>query len=69
MKLICCMALGALVFLGGCTSWDRPYVDNDGICDEIVDSRERIDCHERAEQVEDDWREEKRREAEKKEDY
>ena len=68
MKSVTCAALASLTLLAGCMSWERPYVDNDGACDEIVDARERLDCHERAERAEDDWREEKRRESEEHED-
>lgn len=64
MKPAFCAGLAGLVLLGGCASWERPYVDNSAACDDIVDSKDRLDCYERARQTEDDWREEKRREDE-----
>ena len=68
MKSVTCAALAGLILLGGCVSWERPYVSGDDGCDEIVDARERLDCYDRAERAEDEWREEKRRESEDDED-
>jgi hypothetical protein len=62
MKTSAIAALTGLIALAGCASWERPYVSDEGACDEIVDPRARLDCVAAAEQAEDDWREEKRRE-------
>ena len=64
MKPVTCAALAGLLFLAACSSMNRPYIAHDGDCDEIIDTRERLDCYERARQAERDWREEKRREDE-----
>ncbi|MEM5518464.1 hypothetical protein WNY37_16020 [Henriciella sp. AS95] len=64
MKRSFIATLFVLPLLAGCVSWERPYVSDDGACDEIVDQRDRLDCLAAAEQAEDDWREEKRREDE-----
>jgi PBP1b-binding outer membrane lipoprotein LpoB len=53
-------------FLVGCESWQAPYISDDRACDEIVDARERLDCHQQADEAEDKWREEKRRETKDK---
>ncbi|MGB3626877.1 MAG: hypothetical protein WA989_13670 [Henriciella sp.] len=62
MKKTALFLLPGLLALGACETWERPYVDNSGACDEIVDPRTRLDCYEAAEQAEDDWRAEKKRE-------
>ncbi|MBK75003.1 MAG: hypothetical protein CME85_05830 [Henriciella sp.] len=66
MKKSGCAALAGLFILAGCESYGGAFVDNSAACDEIVDSRARLDCYERAEQAEDEWREERRREREEK---
>ncbi|WP_300380168.1 hypothetical protein [Henriciella sp.] len=68
MKTVTGMAIAGLFMLGGCESWQRPYVDNSAACDDIVDSKDRLDCYERARQAEADWREEKRREKDDREE-
>ena len=67
MKSLTCAALAGLFMLAGCESMGRPYIAGDDGCDEIVNPRDRLDCHEASEQAEDDWREEKRREQEEDE--
>ena len=62
MRTAVAIGLFGLLTLAGCASWNRPYVSDKGVCDELVDARARLDCIARAEQAEDDWREEKRRE-------
>lgn len=66
MKAITVFSTLTLILLSGCASWERPYISGDDGCDEIVDARERLDCHDRADRAEDDWREQKRREEDEK---
>ena len=67
MKTKIGVALAGLLILAGCENYGGTYLDNSSACDEIVDARERLDCIDRAERAEDQWREERRREREEKE--
>lgn len=67
MKKTALVLLPSLLALCACESWNRPYIsDGEAVCDEIVDARARLDCIEANEQAEDNWREEKKREAAEK---
>ena len=67
MKSVTCAALAGAVLLSGCSTLGMPYVSDRPDCGDIVDARERLDCYDRADRAEDEWREEKRREAEARE--
>ncbi len=64
MKVLVAIAMTGLTALGGCSTMGPPYIQGETGCDEIVDARDRLDCLERADQTEREWREKKRREAE-----
>lgn len=66
MKTAACTALAGLFVLAGCSTMGRPYIGGDDACDEIVDARERLNCYERADRAESEWREDLRREEEEK---
>ena len=68
MKPFAAASLLSLTVLTGCVSWERPYISDDSACGELVDPRARLDCIAAAEQAEDDWREDKRREEDWKKD-
>ena len=65
MKPAVSLGLASLLLLGACSTMGRPYIDDRAACDDIIDTRQRLDCYERADQAERDWREDKRREDEK----
>jgi hypothetical protein len=65
MKTATCLALASLFLAAGCSTMGRPYIGGND-CDEIVDARARLDCLERADRAESEWREELRREQEEK---
>lgn len=60
MKTAVSIGLASLLLLGACSTMGRPYIDDRKACDDIIDTRQRLDCYERAEQAERDWRKEKR---------
>ncbi|WP_084398112.1 hypothetical protein [Henriciella aquimarina] len=62
MKPFACLGLVSLLALAGCSSMNRPYISGEDGCDEIVDAKARLDCYERVDRAESDWRKEKRRE-------
>lgn len=66
MKTAACAALASLFALAGCSTLGRPYISGDDGCGEIVDARERLDCYERADRAESEWREDLRREQDEK---
>ena len=66
MKPLTFAALAGLFTLAACSTMGRPYISGEDACDELVDARERLDCLERADRAESEWRDElKREEAEK----
>ena len=66
MKTMTCLVLAGAFLAAGCSTMGRPYM-SDRACEEIVDAKERLDCLERADRAESEWREELRREQEEKE--
>ena len=67
MKTVIYGSLAAsLLLLAACETMGTPYIGNDDVCDEIVDSRKRLDCYESMAQNEDDWRAEKKRKQDQK---
>ncbi|MEE2877973.1 MAG: hypothetical protein VX593_03125 [Pseudomonadota bacterium] len=66
MKPVGYVAILGLFALAGCSTMGRPYVSDGQACGQIVDAKERLDCYDRADRAESEWREEKRREQEEK---
>ncbi|MEQ8557208.1 MAG: hypothetical protein RIB03_02735 [Henriciella sp.] len=64
MKSVTCLGLASLFLLAACSTMGRPYIDDSAACDDIVDAKERLDCYERADRAESEWRKEKRDEDE-----
>ncbi len=66
MKRAFFLTLLGVASLSACSTMGPPYIKGETGCDEIVDARAKLDCLERADRTEREWRENKRREAEEK---
>lgn len=66
MKRAFVLILLGAASLSACSTMGPPYIKGETGCDEIVDARERLDCLERVDRTEREWREKKRRETEEK---